>query len=150
MTARSRRRVHVRGVVQGVGFRPFVYTTAAELTLSGVVSNDSSGVLVEIEGTPANLDEFVRRVRERPPPLAVVESVRHWTIPLRGGTGFHIADTTRDGVGRTLASPDVAMCADCDREPIARVITVDSAREPLEFDRRLRLVVHDLPDTGQR
>ncbi|MEU7138643.1 carbamoyltransferase HypF [Nocardia sp. NPDC046473] len=113
---RSRRKVVVRGVVQGVGFRPFVYTTAAELALAGRVSNDSSGVLIEIEGTPADLDEFVRRVRERPPPLAVVESVEQHTIPLRGGTGFHIADTTRDGAGRTLASPDVALCADCARE----------------------------------
>ncbi|MFC9435793.1 carbamoyltransferase HypF [Nocardia sp. NPDC057030] len=117
MTAhRSRRKVVVRGVVQGVGFRPFVYTTAAELALSGRVSNDSSGVLVEIEGAPADLDEFVRRVRVHPPPLAVVESVEQETIPLRGGTGFHIADTTRDGVGRTLASPDVALCAECARE----------------------------------
>lgn len=113
---RSRRRVVVRGVVQGVGFRPFVYTTAAELALSGRVSNDSSGVIVEIEGAPADLDEFVRRMRESPPPLAVVESVEQETIPLRGGTGFHIADTTRDGAGRTLASPDVALCADCARE----------------------------------
>lgn len=117
MTAhRSRRKVVVRGVVQGVGFRPFVYTTAAELALSGRVSNDSSGVIVEIEGAPADLDEFVRRMRENPPPLAVVESVEQETIPLRGGTGFHIADTTRDGAGRTLASPDVALCADCARE----------------------------------
>ncbi|MFI6998086.1 carbamoyltransferase HypF [Nocardia sp. NPDC050175] len=113
---RSRRKVVVRGVVQGVGFRPFVYTTAAELALAGRVSNDSSGVLIEIEGAPADLDEFVRRVRESPPPLAVVESVEQQTIPLRGGTGFHIADTTRDGAGRTLASPDVALCADCARE----------------------------------
>ncbi|MEV6555057.1 carbamoyltransferase HypF [Nocardia sp. NPDC051756] len=117
MTAhRSRRKVVVRGVVQGVGFRPFVYTTAAELALSGRVSNDSSGVIVEIEGAPADLDEFVRRMRENPPPLAVVESVEQETIALRGGTGFHIADTTRGGVGRTLASPDVALCADCARE----------------------------------
>ncbi|MFI6043755.1 carbamoyltransferase HypF [Nocardia sp. NPDC051321] len=113
---RSRRRVVVRGVVQGVGFRPFVYTTAAELALSGRVSNDSSGVIVEIEGAPAALDEFVRRVGASPPPLAVVESIEQADIPPRGGTGFHIADTTRDGAGRTLASPDVALCADCARE----------------------------------
>lgn len=113
---RARRRLIVRGVVQGVGFRPFVYTTAAELALSGTVSNDSSGVIVEVEGAPAALDEFARRVRYRPPPLAVVESVHEVAVALRGGTGFHIADTTRDGGGRTLTSPDVAMCADCARE----------------------------------
>jgi hydrogenase maturation protein HypF len=114
--ARARRRVVVRGVVQGVGFRPFVYTTAAELALSGSVSNDSCGVVIEIEGAPSDLDEFTRRVRLRPPPLAVVESVCENEIGLRGGTGFHIADTTARGGGRTLASPDVAMCADCAAE----------------------------------
>ncbi|MFI7529959.1 carbamoyltransferase HypF [Nocardia salmonicida] len=116
MTARQRRRFVVRGVVQGVGFRPFVYTTAAELSLSGSVANDSSGVAIEIEGAPADLDEFARRLREHPPPLAVVESVEQTTVALRGGTGFRIADTTRDGGGRTLASPDVAICADCAAE----------------------------------
>ncbi|MRH88399.1 carbamoyltransferase HypF [Nocardia sp. SYP-A9097] len=113
---RVRRRLLVAGVVQGVGFRPFVYTTAAELALSGSVSNDSSGVIIEVEGAPAALEEFTRRVRERPPPLAVVESVWESVIPVRGGTGFHIADTSRTGGGRTLASPDVAMCVDCARE----------------------------------
>ncbi|MGK8512329.1 carbamoyltransferase HypF [Nocardia asiatica] len=115
-TERLRRRLLVRGVVQGVGFRPFVYTTAAELALSGSVGNDSGGVVIEVEGGPAGLDEFAERLRLRPPPLAVVESVEQTDIPVRGGTGFHIAGTTRDGGGRTLASPDVAICADCERE----------------------------------
>ena len=114
-SGRARRRFAVRGVVQGVGFRPFVYTTAAELSLSGRVANDSSGVLIETEGAPADLDEFERRLRLSPPPLAVLESVERTDIPVRGGTGFHIADTTR-GAGRTLASPDVAICAACDAE----------------------------------
>ncbi|WP_405182152.1 carbamoyltransferase HypF [Nocardia sp. NBC_01377] len=114
MTApRLRRRLLVRGVVQGVGFRPFVYTTAAEFALTGRVYNDSSGVVVEVEGAPAEVDAFSRRLRERPPPLAVVESVEEHTVAVRGGTGFHIADTTRHDGGRTLASPDVAICADC-------------------------------------
>jgi hydrogenase maturation protein HypF len=114
-TGRIRRRLTVRGVVQGVGMRPFVYTTAAELALSGRVSNDSSGVFIEIEGAPPDLDEFARRLRTRPPPLAIIESVEQTDIPVRGGTGFHIAETTRGG-GRTLASPDVALCADCAAE----------------------------------
>ncbi|MFE3260152.1 carbamoyltransferase HypF [Nocardia sp. NPDC059229] len=110
---RGRRRVVVRGVVQGVGFRPFVYTTAAELSLTGSVSNDSCGVIIEIEGATADLAEFVRRMRSDAPPLAVVESVECLEIPVRGGAGFHIAATSRDGTGRTLASPDVAICAEC-------------------------------------
>lgn len=116
MTARRRLLVAVHGVVQGVGFRPFVYTTAAALGLAGCVRNDSSGAVIEIEGAPDDLDAFLRRLRDDPPPLAVIESVDTHSIPPTGGTGFTIADTTRAGGGRTLASPDVAMCPECTAE----------------------------------
>jgi hydrogenase maturation protein HypF len=116
MTARRRLRVCVQGVVQGVGFRPFVYTTAADLGLSGSVRNDTSGAIVEVEGDPAEIDHFLTRLRNRPPPLAVIESIETHNIPPVGGTGFAIADTSRSDGGRTLASPDVAMCADCAAE----------------------------------
>jgi hydrogenase maturation protein HypF len=113
---RRRLRVCAHGVVQGVGFRPFVYTTAAALSLSGSVRNDSSGAIVEIEGDERDINEFLERLRERPPPLAVIESIETIDIPVVGGTGFAIADTSRSGGGRTLASPDVAMCAECAAE----------------------------------
>ncbi len=116
MTSRRRLRVCVRGVVQGVGFRPLVYTCAAALGLSGSVRNDTSGAVIEVEGDPAEIDHFLARLHDRPPPLAVIESVETHDIPLVGGTGFTIADTSRSGGGRTLVSPDVAMCADCAAE----------------------------------
>ncbi len=116
MTDRQRLRVCVRGVVQGVGFRPFVYTTSAALGLSGCVRNDSSGAIIEVEGDAAAIDEFLHRLRDQPPPLAIIESIATEDIPVLGGTGFTIADTSRSGTGRTLASPDVAMCADCAAE----------------------------------
>ncbi len=116
MTGRSRVRVDVQGVVQGVGFRPFVYTCAAALALAGSVRNDSSGAVIEIEGDAADIEEFLDRLVHRAPPLAVIESVKTHDIPVIGGTGFRIADTTRSGGGRTLASPDVAMCSDCAAE----------------------------------
>ena len=116
MTARRRLRVCVHGVVQGVGFRPFVYTTAAALGLSGSVRNDTSGAIVEVEGDPAEIEHFLARLRDRPPPLAVIESIETHDVPPVGGTGFAIADTSRSDGGRTLASPDVAMCADCAAE----------------------------------
>ncbi|MFR9750362.1 carbamoyltransferase HypF [Nocardia sp. 004] len=117
MTAtRKRRRLLVRGVVQGVGFRPFVYITAAELALSGSVRNDSGGVVIEVEGAQAELEEFIERLRLRPPPLAVIESVEQADIPACGGTGFRIADTGRAARARTLVSPDIAICADCEYE----------------------------------
>lgn len=116
MTGRRRVRICVRGVVQGVGFRPFVYTSAAALGLSGTVRNDTSGATVEVEGDAAAVDEFTHRLRASPPPLAVIESAECQDIPLVGGTGFQIADTSRSGGGRTLTSPDVAMCEDCAAE----------------------------------
>ena len=116
MTGRRRVRLCVRGVVQGVGFRPFVYTQAARLGLSGSVRNDSSGAVVEVEGAGTDIDRFLRRLRDEHPPLAVIESIDTESIPLVGGTGFTIADTSRTDGGRTLASPDVAMCAECAAE----------------------------------
>jgi hydrogenase maturation protein HypF len=123
VTDRRRMRVCVQGVVQGVGFRPFVYTTAAALGLSGCVRNDSAGAIVEVEGDPSDIDDFLHRLRHDPPPLAIIESVAAEAIPVIGGTGFAIADTSRSGTGRTLASPDVAMCAQCAaelRDPVNR------------------------------
>ncbi|WP_006241931.1 carbamoyltransferase HypF [Mycolicibacterium tusciae] len=113
MTARRRLRVLVHGVVQGVGFRPFVYACAAALGLAGSVRNTSAGAVIEIEGDSADVDDFLNRLRDNPPPLAVIESLDIQSIPVIGGTGFTIADTTRTAGARTLTSPDVAMCADC-------------------------------------
>lgn len=116
MTDRRRLRVCVRGVVQGVGFRPFVYTAAASFGLSGCVRNDSSGAIIEVEGDASGIDDFLHRLRAGPPPLAIIESIVTEQIPVVGGTAFTIADTSRSGTGRTLASPDVAMCAECAAE----------------------------------
>jgi hydrogenase maturation protein HypF len=116
VTGRRRLRICVNGVVQGVGFRPFVYACAAALALTGSVRNDSAGAIVEVEGDAADLDDFLDRLTHRAPPLAVIESVETQEIPVVGGTGFVITDTSRSGGGRTLASPDVAMCAECATE----------------------------------
>jgi hydrogenase maturation protein HypF len=116
VTDRRRLRVCVCGVVQGVGFRPFVYTVAASLGLSGCVRNDSSGAIIEVEGDASGIDDFLHRLRDGPPPLAIIESIVTEQIPVRGGTAFTIADTSRSSTGRTLASPDVAMCTECDSE----------------------------------
>ncbi len=116
MTSRVRLRVDVHGVVQGVGFRPFVYSCAAALGLAGCVRNDSSGAVIEVEGDARDIADFLGRLRDRPPPLAVIESVETRPIPLVGGTGFVIADTSCTDGGRTMTSPDVAMCAQCAAE----------------------------------
>ena len=113
--SRERRRFAVSGVVQGVGFRPFVYTLARELGLAGLVGNTAAGVHVEVEGAPAGIAEFAARLTGDAPPLAIVESVTSEAVACRPGTDFVIEDS-RDGGGRTLVSPDVATCADCLRE----------------------------------
>lgn len=112
---RVRSRFEVSGLVQGVGFRPFVYVTASELGLTGSVANSSSGVVVEVEGAPAAVAELGHRLAHAAPPLADVAEVTESRQPPHGGTGFTIADSA-SGEGRTLASPDVATCDDCLRE----------------------------------
>jgi hydrogenase maturation protein HypF len=116
MSVRQRLRIDVHGVVQGVGFRPFVYACAAACGLSGHVRNDSSGAVIEVEGDTEAIAQFLTRLRGNPPPLAVVESLDTHHLPPAGGTGFSIADTSLSDGGRTLTSPDVSMCADCEAE----------------------------------
>lgn len=111
-----RRRFTVGGLVQGVGFRPFVHGIAARLALAGEVSNTAAGVVVEVEGDPATVAEFGRRLRADAPPLALVTTVDETDLPAAGGSGFRIAASEPSGAARTLASPDVATCADCLRE----------------------------------
>ena len=113
---RVRRRILVQGVVQGVGFRPFVYSTATELLLSGSVSNSSAGVVVEVEGAAAAVAAFERRLVEQPPPLAIIAAVDALDVRPCGDSGFTIGPSTPGAAGRTLASPDVATCRDCLRE----------------------------------
>jgi hydrogenase maturation protein HypF len=115
-TTTGRRRIRVRGIVQGVGFRPFVFRLAEEESLAGWVLNDSLGVLTEVEGSPANVARFETRLRTDAPPLARVDAVEGETLEPTGETGFTIRMSERSDSRTTLISPDVATCADCLRE----------------------------------
>ena len=109
----ERREVSVRGIVQGVGFRPFIYALAQRHALTGLVRNDAEGVHIEAEGPPEELDLFVRDIREKAPPLAVVEAVSWRPLPVLEEEGFRIEES-REGVRRrALISPDVATCGEC-------------------------------------
>ncbi len=112
---RTRRRFEVTGLVQGVGFRPFVYVTASRLGLAGRVVNTAAGVTVEVEGEPQSVAAFGDRLRSEPPPLAQVVDVAEQEVATQGGTGFTI-EASEGGPGRTLASPDVALCEECRAE----------------------------------
>ena len=112
-TGPVRSRLRVRGVVQGVGFRPFVHALASRLGLTGFVTNDAEGVIVELEGPGDAVERAVAEIRDAPPPLAVVEDVELRAVHPRGGSGFDIRASGRGAQPRTLVSPDVATCADC-------------------------------------
>ncbi len=108
--------VTVTGVVQGVGYRPFVYNLAVQLGLRGWVLNHSGGVEIEVEGPPGVVASFVTALRDAAPPLAHVESVTAVDVPERNFEGFEIRRSERQAGRYQLISPDVATCPDCVRE----------------------------------
>lgn len=110
-----RQRVTVTGVVQGVGFRPFVHRIASELGLAGFVGNDSGAVFVEIQGPIARVDEFGRRLRAEAPPLARISAVSVVDIAAATacGTDFRIVESQIGPGLTTPIPPDIAVCDDC-------------------------------------
>ena len=111
-----RHRIRVRGVVQGVGFRPFVHRLATGLRLGGHVGNDADGVFVEVEGDSTEVVAFERRLVVERPPLARIDAVEAEPIVAVGECDFHIVDSDAAPVGRTFVPPDVAVCDDCLQE----------------------------------
>ncbi len=119
VTERVRTAVRVEGIVQGVGFRPFVYALASRLDLGGLVGNDADGVFAEVEGAPAAVGEFLRLLERDAPPLARVDRVRTRAMEPDGSAVFSIVASEPNGPGaprRALVSADTATCADCLRE----------------------------------
>jgi hydrogenase maturation protein HypF len=116
VTAVIRTAIRVEGIVQGVGFRPFVYTLATGLGLAGHVGNDTDGVFVEVEGAPAAVSEFLVLLEREAPPLARIERITTAPLPPSGSASFAIAASGSAGPRRTLVSADIATCADCLRE----------------------------------
>jgi len=110
-----RRRIRVRGIVQGVGFRPAVYRLALERALGGWVRNDAEGVLIELEGPPQAVESFVSALQADPPPLARITALESETVPAEGETAFRITPSA-GGERTALVSPDMATCDDCRRE----------------------------------
>ncbi len=105
--------IRVRGIVQGVGFRPFVYKLALRLGINGHVLNDSAGLLVEAEAERSVLDDFVQGLRAEHPPLAWVQELTITSLPLGGETGFTIRHSIAETGKFALVSSDVATCAEC-------------------------------------
>ena len=111
------RRMHivVRGAVQGVGFRPFVYRLATEMSLPGWVINSAQGVFVEVEGSDAELRTFLERLEQEKPSVSFIQSLEHTFLDAVGFRGFEIRQS-EGGAKTALILPDLASCPDCVRE----------------------------------
>lgn len=114
--ASVRKNVRVRGVVQGVGFRPFVYRLAMEERLSGFIGNDTDGVVIEVEGAESDVETFLTRLVAERPILARIDSVVTEDLPASGESTFRIVASEVHGRVSTGIPADAATCADCLRE----------------------------------
>src|SRR5947209_827849 len=109
----ERRAISIHGIVQGVGFRPFVYGLASHLELHGFVKNRTGSVWIEVEGEPPALDRFLTRLAAEPPPLARIDHLSWERQTPRGDPEFRIEVSEADAVASIFISPDVATCDDC-------------------------------------
>lgn len=106
-------KIQVKGIVQGVGFRPFVYNLALQNNLNGWVNNDDRGVNIALEGEEASISEFVNTLEEFPPPLAKIDSIDIEDLELQNYTSFEIIQSATTSNKSTIISPDIAVCDDC-------------------------------------
>ena len=110
---RIRKEILVKGIVQGVGFRPFIYNLARSLRLKGYVLNSSEGVVIDVESQDAAMERFVRAIEENPPPLAKIEQISTRTLPTVGYDSFLIRESLPQEGKFVLVSPDIATCPKC-------------------------------------
>jgi hydrogenase maturation protein HypF len=119
-----RKKIMVNGIVQGVGFRPFVYKLAQQYLLTGSVANTSRGVEIEVEGPESTLDSFLNDLQTRTPPLAVLEKAEISALTPQGDQAFVILSSSSPGRVATQIAPDVAVCGEC----LTELFTADDRR----------------------
>lgn len=111
-----RRCIHVSGIVQGVGFRPYVYRLAVGQHLAGQIANTATGVVIEVQGSSESVDDFLQRLPKEAPPLALITGLDVVEVGLNGDSDFRILPSEKSEAVRTLIPPDIATCEDCVRE----------------------------------
>src|SRR5208337_308567 len=111
-----RRQIEVSGIVQGVGFRPYIYRLATGRNLKGTIRNTTAGVTIEIQGPAETVQDFIDRLPTEAPPLARITNLTIHDLACNGDQDFRIIHSHEGEEVRTLISPDVAICADCLRE----------------------------------
>ena len=109
----QRLKVHIQGIVQGVGFRPFIYQLAHRHHLNGYVTNTPRGVELEVEGDQKALHHFLTELPESAPPLARITEITTEELPPAAYTAFEIKSSAEGEERAALISPDTATCADC-------------------------------------
>jgi len=114
------KQLEIHGLVQGVGFRPFLFTLAKLHSITGEVSNTTSGVLVIAEGSLSTLDKFIKDIKNKQPKLSNVDQIISKPIPVTGFNAFQIIQSTTSSKSNTLISPDVSICDDCLSEMLNR------------------------------
>ena len=113
MLRRERRTITVQGVVQGVGFRPFVYGLASRLGLAGTVQNNVNGVVIDVEGEPVSLTTFRQALVAEAPPLARIERITAEPQPVRHYATFAIQQSAAQDEKAVFIAPDLAPCPEC-------------------------------------
>jgi hydrogenase maturation protein HypF len=108
-----RKQIRIRGIVQGVGFRPFIYQIARKLGLRGYVLNSSSGITIEVEGLHMSVEEFIRHIRSSPPPLAQIQELIATDLDPLSEEDFVIRESVAEPGKFVLVSPDMGTCDDC-------------------------------------
>ena len=134
----QRAKILIRGAVQGVGFRPFIYRLAQELGLAGWVQNSTEGVTIHVEGAEHMLEDFLVRVESEKPPSSVIQSFEYSIVDPAGYAEFEIRQSDPSGEKSTLVLPDIATCAACRKE----------TRDP--SDRRFRYPFTNCTNCGPR
>ncbi len=135
---RNLAKIRVRGVVQGVGFRPFIFRLARQYNLKGFVRNTSGNVEIEVEGDEEALETFLASVRSEAPPRAQIETIETSFHSVKGYTDFEIHKSLKEDGKRQLVSPDIATCDDCRREIFSKT------------DRRFRYPFTNCTNCGPR
>ena len=107
------KKIVVKGIVQGVGFRPFIYKNATKNNLKGFVNNTSKGVFIEVEGYEEDITSFIEEIKHKPPVLSKVTDIKIIDKEIEGYTNFKIIESVEEEEAITLLSPDIATCDDC-------------------------------------
>jgi hydrogenase maturation protein HypF len=113
---KERKKINIKGIVQGVGFRPFIYSLAKKHSLKGFVCNDTEGVVIDVEGDKHSINKFIKGIEEELPILSIIDEMKVKNLPINNYKTFTIKSSSQNGKRSVLISPDTATCQDCIRE----------------------------------